>query len=608
MNFLGAGLGLVAPIVANKLGIGKNDTRAKTFDESKAYNQNAFQYGGRPAAADQTANRFANLGAGAQQRDASQANYGLANGYAQYGNQDRDAQNLAAHMMMARAQGLVPSISQMQADRQMQQATAAQSSASASARGAGGLALAGQNAANNTATMQSAISNQAQINAAQERMAAEQNAYGAYAGIRSSDLASQQQMAQQSQYNAGLMQQQRGMNDAYSLGMYGQEAGVRGQQLQGSMYQQGLLGNSQTNATNQNIAISQNNANREYEYYKQAMGGAQGGVNAATQLGTAAGPQPSVPSAPTAGGAAGASGAMSSSSVGVPQLGSDDRMKFGMSPLGLLGGGTSGQNPTSGPVGSEAYGAGKTSYEVLNGSGGENVGASGQAMSDFATQYGRDPTGGMQGGLLSDDRAKQKAYDLGYEDARRNESASASRDGVPQTMIRMGGADPPVAIDMTRDNPFVRLGQGVAPDLGAVDRDAQYYPPPRPQPAPAQPGLVGSMFDRDAQQAPPESIGRHYSSDPVTEQFAEGLAPIRFQYKPGMGPAGEQTGVRAQAAASQPVTASMIQKRPDGLMAIDPRMGLSTALAGVGHLSQKQKETDRKLDGLLAMTARREGY
>jgi hypothetical protein len=37
-------------------------------------------------------------------------------------------------------------------------------------------------------------------------------------------------------------------------------------------------------------------------------------------------------------------------------------------------------------------------------------------------------------------------------------------------------------------------------------------------------------------------------------------------------------------------------------------MGLSTALAVGGHLSRKQQETDRKLDGLLAAAARREGY
>jgi hypothetical protein len=98
------------------------------------------------------------------------------------------------------------------------------------------------------------------------------------------------------------------------------------------------------------------------------------------------------------------------------------------------------------------------------------------------------------------------------------------------------------------------------------------------------------------------------SSDPVTDQFAAGLAPIRFQYKPGMGPAGEQTGVRAQAAASQPVTASMISQRPDGLLQIDPQMGLGTALAGVGHLAKKQQDNEAKLNELLALSARREGY
>jgi hypothetical protein len=73
----------------------------------------------------------------------------------------------------------------------------------------------------------------------------------------------------------------------------------------------------------------------------------------------------------------------------------------------------------------------------------------------------------------------------------------------------------------------------------------------------------------------------------ATKQLAEGLAPIRFDYKPGMGPPGTKTGVRAQAMESQPLTASAVGRRPDGMRVIKPAEGLSTALAGVGLLAQR---------------------
>ena len=78
----------------------------------------------------------------------------------------------------------------------------------------------------------------------------------------------------------------------------------------------------------------------------------------------------------------------------------------------------------------------------------------------------------------------------------------------------------------------------------------------------------------------------------MTDQLALGLAPIRFEYKPGMGPPGPRTGVRAQAMETQSVTAPAIRKRPDGLREIDQAAGLSTALAGVGHLAQRVRELE----------------
>jgi hypothetical protein len=129
-----------------------------------------------------------------------------------------------ADMMYNRASGRTPSIASAMADRQMQQAAAEQSSAAASARGPAALALAQQGAAANTASMQSNISNQAQINAAQERMQAEQNAYNAYSGVSAQDAARAQAQAQ-------FDDAQRARNDAMTMGMTGNEIGVNTAQL-----------------------------------------------------------------------------------------------------------------------------------------------------------------------------------------------------------------------------------------------------------------------------------------------------------------------------------------------------------------------------------------
>lgn len=645
--------GMVVPALANKFGIGKNDTRAKTFDESAAYDPNAGEYGHQKGLADQTANDFAIRADQAQQRQAAQAglvgvNYQQANGWQQGQIRDRSQQGLLAGMMMARAQGQVPSIAGQQAALDMQRAAAAQSSAAASARGAAGLALAGQNAANNTSTMQSAISNNAQINAANERLAAEQGAYGAYSGIRAGDAQAQAQAAQQAQYaaqlgaqqnqfNAGLAQQQHGLNDAYSANMYGQMNNVRQMQMNGALASQGLLSQSQMNATNQNVAISQNNANREYQYYQQAMGALGGGLQAGAMQGTPAPPAPQPATgvgAPTSGYTPGGSTNM----VGIPQAGtgSDDRMKSGITPLGLLGvyggGGSGPQNPTSGPVGGGGYGSAPSSYEVLS-NGGENVAASGDAMSRVATQYATDPTGGMQsGGLLSDERAKQAAFDLGMAQGRK-----AMRDdmiaplvggSVPEgsstlEKLAFANASNPLVSEMMAHNPYIDeardsgllaeakkafLGAEQPPeDAGVLTRLAYANS--------ANPGRYALERIRSAikgQPKPAPSPDRAPpTNDPATEQFAAGLAPIRFEYKPGMGPPGQQTGIRAQGAAAQPLTASMVTRRPDGLLQIDPRMGLSTALAASGNNAQKQlvlEDRVNKLEGLLAASAAREGY
>lgn len=666
-----AAVGVGLPIAANALGIGKNDTRAKTFNETSAYDPNAFQYGGKAGVADQTADRFQQLAIAAQNRNAPQAqnvavNYGGANSWLGRVSGDRANQSTAADLMMRRAQGQVPSIAGQQAAIDMQRAAAAQSSAAASARGAAGLALAGQAAANNTATAQTAISNNAQINAANERLAAEQGAFGAYSGIRAGDTQQQQIATQQAQYNAQLGAQQNqfnaqqqaqrnAQNDAYSLGLYNQEAGVRQQQLYGGMTGQQMLNQSTMNATNRNVEISQNNANREYDYDRQAVSAGQSGLSGATQLGGGAAPPPAAggggatppleqfraDGGPVAPGRPYIVGERGPELIVPSRAGmvypaehpasrmavlSDDRMKMGMSPLGLLGvfGGSSAgpQNPVSGPVGSGG-GMAPSSYEVLS-NGGENVAASGDAMSRVATQYATDPTGGMQsGGLLSDERAKRHAFELGAAYAARRLTGEEMQPWTDDPDPEVSGQDEqdqPVGPTATYMN-FSPPGPHSLPDVAPRSPHSLPSPPAGLGGSRAARGMASEPLDLGAMMADKQLGGRGRpepmaaSGDPVTAQFAQGLAPIRFEYKPGMGPGGQQTGVRAQAAAAQPVTSSMVTKRPDGLLQIDPQMGLGTALAGVGNASQKQlvleqrqNEQEQKLNGLLAIAARREGY
>lgn len=284
-----AAVGVGGAIISSKMSSDSAKDQQKyasdhTFANSGNYDSSQFQFGQTVDGAQNAAAHYNALGTAAQQRDATQANYASANTYATQGNQDASSQRSAADLMMARATGATPSIAQMQADRQMQQNIAAQSSQAASARGAAGLALAGQTAATNTANGSSAISAQAQINAASERLNAEQAASGAYAGLRSGDLASQGQAAQQSQYNAQLTAQQRAQNDQFQLAQQQNAIGVQNSQLQAGIAQQGMLSGNNAATTAANLAIQQqNSANQQANVNRAATT-----IGNAVQMGSSA--------------------------------------------------------------------------------------------------------------------------------------------------------------------------------------------------------------------------------------------------------------------------------------------------------------------------------
>lgn len=250
----------------------KNKERAPEVE----VDPNAYQYGGRAGGADEAANRYRGIGEGAQNRQGVQVDYGQANQDRALALQARGQQGQVADAMMARAMGRTQSIAQMQADRQMGQAAAAQQSAAASARGPAALALAQGNAGANTAQAQSAIAGQAQINAANERLQAEQAAFGAASGMRGQDMGSQQQSAQQAQFQGQLNDAQRGRNDQMQMGMTQAEMGVRNAQLGASQNQQAQIAANKLGAAGINAGVGGQNAAMNQQNSMSVLGMAQG--------------------------------------------------------------------------------------------------------------------------------------------------------------------------------------------------------------------------------------------------------------------------------------------------------------------------------------------
>jgi hypothetical protein len=252
----------------------ENEFKADAYKDDP----NAFQYGGAGGIADADVAEFKRLGTDAQRRQGEAVNYGQANQDRAMSLDARSGLSRMAGAMEARAMGQGPSIAQMQADRQMRQAQAAQASQMSSARGAAGLAMAQQNAANAMANAQADISGQAQVNAAQERLAAEQAAAGAFQQMRGGDIASQAQSAQQAQYQAQLNAQQRQQNDAYQMGMMQNAMNVRNAQLTASQNRENLRSNNYNNAQSINSGVAAQNAGFDQQNAHAATGIVTGAI------------------------------------------------------------------------------------------------------------------------------------------------------------------------------------------------------------------------------------------------------------------------------------------------------------------------------------------
>lgn len=246
--------------------VGKNNTGSTAFGDypgRSGSDPNAPFFGGVQGGAQQFNAEMGQKASAADMRAAPVANYGQANQDRRLGLDARQGQNAAAQMMLARASGATPSIAQMQGDRQMQQVQAAQAAQAASARGPAGMALAQQGAANNIANAQGAISGQTQINAAQERLAAEQAAAGAYGQLRGGDLQSQGQSAQQAQFQAGQQLQSRALNDQRSMGYERMGADAYTAEMNARTQNQATLARSYDNAQTLNQNRRQENAKNE---------------------------------------------------------------------------------------------------------------------------------------------------------------------------------------------------------------------------------------------------------------------------------------------------------------------------------------------------------
>lgn len=250
-----------------------------SFMNSGLYNANAFNLNGDANFAANQANAYEQAGNSAMNRQAPLTDYSVAHAYGTMGDQDAASMRGLAGQLSDVASGKTTTVAQQQAALQSQQLVQQQASQAASARGAAGLALAGQQAATNTANGQASISQQAQVNAAQERMGAANAAAGMYGGLRSGDLAAQQQQASQAQYTSGLAMQQRNANDSFQIAQQQNAINTRNTQLQANIAQQQFVANEHDTTVNQALGIQAQNAQRQQQVVNGVV---QGVSNAAT--------------------------------------------------------------------------------------------------------------------------------------------------------------------------------------------------------------------------------------------------------------------------------------------------------------------------------------
>jgi len=431
---------------------------------------------------------------------------------------------------MARAAGTTPSIAQMQADRQMGQAAAQQAALQSSARGPGALALAQQTAANNTANAHGAISNQAQQNAANERLNAEQAAFGAASGMRGQDYQSQAQAANQAQFQAGMEQANRNANDNRAMGYAQMGHQAIGQEQQGNVQMQGIAAQSHANAQATNAKTAQSDA--QSKGLIETVGDFFSDANAKMILPRDSFSSDFMAKTPLPGAMGGG----------------------GMTSLTWGGGGT---NPMSGPA--------EASFDKLTPDGGMDVMGSLKAHSDFGTKYASDPTGGMAGGvmgtsgsgmMLSDARAKDDAFKLGMEmgQAKAEQQAMMAKPDWKPTAGRdrdkedrnlgdprvQDGRSPETQWDKNvnydkqwdRDRLAAKKAGASPPEFRPPPPTEKAVPPPPPPAAPA-PSMFASLLQRFPSDFTAKNVG--LTRDAFGNAAPGDASAPRMVYVPGQG-------------------------------------------------------------------------
>lgn len=507
------------PVLGSKM---RGEIRRKILEKNAPQKQQElatdFEYGGDPNRANRDADYFRGLAEQAQGRQGEVIDTSRGDEWRRAAQQGRLGQLEALGAMRNRALGLVPSIAEMQANRDMQRAFADQTSIAAGARGAAGLALAQQQAAGNSATLGSRISNDAQVNAANERMQAEQAWFGGLSGMRGQDTQNQALDLQTAQAQAELNARQRAQNDAYSQGMYGNEMGVLGTQLQAH-------GNRQSLKSGQQIAAQQVAANeraRQDAQRDRVIGMIGAGVSQ------------------------------------------------GMSAIGSGISKTTASNPRASD-GSETWRSDERAKT--------NAVSLGYAAGLMAAPAGADP--------IRD--AKAGAWDEGHQAALADAKKLAAMS--PAELKRLADAGHPLA--------------AVARDMRANAWDEGRRSMAAPQPAPAAPadpyaGLrdraEASMREAQVRQDAQMSMGPAVGGRDLTSQLADGLAPLQYDYRPGMGPEGTETGISAQRLARNPLTSPAVRQEPGtGLLALDPPRSLKLSLAAAGNNAQEIQLIKRRL-------------
>lgn len=210
------------------------------------------------------ANRRERLGNDAQGREGAQLDNTL-------GDQSRMSQMDALEMYRQAALGNAPSVAQLQMKQALDESVRNQAAMASGARGQSALALAGQNAAVNTALLHQGTAMNSSVLRAQEIDAARAGYGGMASGIRGYDES-------RSATQAGLDDANLNRNDQYQLGMYGQAAGLSQAEVQARTAQ-----NQQALAVWQyqdDMSRKENDDARaaRNQNFADVMGGAQGGA------------------------------------------------------------------------------------------------------------------------------------------------------------------------------------------------------------------------------------------------------------------------------------------------------------------------------------------